>query len=490
MADIFDSILNRSTPADNRRQQEQTAGRGPAQGEGQTDYDRKGEEKLLGRGVIYGPDLRDTSVPLCTANASSHPVVTLPSPSGARFGMSDELLSRHLLILGGTGMGKSNVFYQITEQTMRSMPRDSVMLIFDTKGDFRRRFYQPHNPDHILIGNEEIYRGCSLAWNLFDEVLDAGGTSLNTLEIRLKEITAHLYRGRESETQPFFSMAAADLFVIFVFDYIVHKRGPFTNQALISALKRTDARGMMKIIEANDRFASARSYLGNPDKQTAQSLGILAYINSMVSDLFKGVFAEDRRAGFLAMDKIVRQGGRKKIFLEYDLSAGTVLGPMYSLLIDQALKAALAGQEDGRPHLYLVIDEFKLLPDLDHIEHALNYGRSKGIRVCAGIQSVSQIYEVYGREKGESILSGFMNCFAFKTIDRESREYTSERFGKNYSTINYISDTHYYSIQREGYAVEDWDILALDTGDAYIDLLGYPSFKFHFCEYPAPTGQS
>lgn len=445
------------------------------------DPDPIGSVQMLERAVIYGPDLRTTIVPRETA--ASSPVVTFKSSFGIRFGMNDELLSKHLLMLGGTGMGKSNTFYQIIRQLMTQLQDDAVMVIFDTKGDYYRKFYDRDNPNHILIGNEEIYRDISPVWNLYDEVLDfAGGTRISSLEVRLKELAAHLFRGRESQTQPFFHLAAADLFVKFAIDYVrTHKL--VSTQRLISALKCTDAKKMLEMIDRNPEFASARSYLGDPGKMTAQALGILAYLNSMISDLFVGIFAENRATGQFSMRKLVHEGKKKVIFLEYDLSVGEVLDPMYSLLIDLALKEAMTRQEDGKPHLYLVVDEFKLLPDLQHIENALNYGRSKGIRVFAGIQSVSQVYEVYGEDKGKSILSGFMNCFAFKTIDRESREYISERFGKNYSNITYSSGTNYYSVQREGYAVEDWNIVNLGIGDAYIDILGYPPFRFHFSEY-------
>lgn len=310
----------------------------------------------------------------------------------------------------------------------------------------------------------------------------SGNTTIKSLELRLKEMASHLYRGRESETQPFFHLASADLFVKFAIDYAKQHKHLSTAE-LISALKSSDAKKMVEMIERNPEFASARSYLGDPGKMTAQALGILAFLNSMVNDLFVGIFAENRPTGQFSMRKLVHEGLGKVIFLEYDLSLGEVLGPMYSLMIDLALKEALTRVEDRRPHLYLVVDEFKLLPDLQHIENALNYGRSKGVRVFAGVQSVSQIYEVYGEDKGKSILSGFMNCFAFKTLDKESREYTSERFGKNYSNINYKSNSNSHSVQREGYAVEDWNILDLDVGDAYIDLLSYPPFRFHFREY-------
>lgn len=487
MSDVFDKLARTNSPVkqggyrtgnkDGLRQDRPSFG----------SMDPVGKVELFERCVIFGPDLRTTEVPERTAMADSSPVLTFSSPYNESFGMNDDMISKHLLMLGATGQGKSNTFYQIIGKLMERMQKDpvkdSAMLIFDTKGDFFRRFYDKNNPNHIVIGNEDIYKKVSPAWNIFLEVFNfSGPTPVRTLELRLKEMASHLFRGRESETQPFFHLAAADLFVKFVIDYALQKK-TFTTSALVSELKNTDAQKMLKMIERNPDFASARSYLGDPSRLTPQALGILAYLNSMVNDLFQGVFAENRSTGEVSMRKLVHDGKGKVIFLEYDLSVGEVLGPMYSLLIDLALKEALTRQEDERAHLYLVVDEFKLLPDLQHIENALNYGRSKGIRVFAGIQSVSQIYEIYGEDKGKSILSGFLNCFAFKTLDKESREYTSERFGKNYSNMNYKSASNQHTVQREGYAVEDWDILDLDVGDAYIDLLGYPPFRFHFRKY-------
>lgn len=447
-----------------------------------------GKVEMLERSVIYGADLRTTSTPRITVTPESSPVVRFRSPSGEMFGISDKLLSMHLLLLGATGQGKSNAFYFIIDHLMQKMKedpvKDSVMLIFDTKGDFYNRFYDPHNPNHIVIGNEAIYSSRSPVWSIFREAydIDKGIPPVKTLEIRMKEIAAHLFRGRESETQPFFHLAAADLFVKFAVDYVMNKN-ELTTAALISARKKADAKSMKEMLERNPEFASAKSYLGDPEKQTAQALGILAFLNSMINDLFQGIFNENRPTGEVSMRELIHDGRGLTIFLEYDLSTGNVLDPMYSLLIDLALKEALTRQDDKRPHLYLVADEFKLLPDLQHIENALNYGRSKGIRVFAGVQSISQIYEAYGEDEGNSILSGFLNCFAFKTLDKKSREYTSERFGKNYSNINYRTDLNNHSVQREGYAVEDWNILDLDIGDAYIGLLGYPPFRFHFSLY-------
>lgn len=57
------------------------------------------------------------------------------------FGISEEVLSKHILLVGGTGSGKTNLFYHIVKQLKSKMTADDVMLIFDSKGDFHKKFY-------------------------------------------------------------------------------------------------------------------------------------------------------------------------------------------------------------------------------------------------------------------------------------------------------------------------------------------------------------
>ena len=50
--------------------------------------------------------------------------------------ISNSLLSRHFMLLGGIGTGKTNMFFQMMSQLNRTLTKDDVMIIFDTKGDF------------------------------------------------------------------------------------------------------------------------------------------------------------------------------------------------------------------------------------------------------------------------------------------------------------------------------------------------------------------
>ena len=83
--------------------------------------------------------------------------------------LSDNLLSSHLLFLGGIGTGKTNAIFQLVTQLRASMTDRDVMLIFDTKGDFHKEFYRPGDP---VISNDSKATGTSRVdyWNLFREI--------------------------------------------------------------------------------------------------------------------------------------------------------------------------------------------------------------------------------------------------------------------------------------------------------------------------------
>lgn len=184
------------------------------------------------------------------------------------------------------------------------------------------------------------------------------------------------------------------------------------------------------------------------------------------------------------MRRAIRQKGGKAIFVEYDLSVGETLTPVYRLLIDQALKEAL-GREHSEGRVYVIADEFKLLPKLQHIDDALNFGRGLGVRIVAGIQSIDQLYDIYGRDRGNVIAGGFGNIFAFRTNDENSRSFISKRFGRNITVYEYMNNQKNvidYQ-EREGYTVEEWDQMELGTGQAVIGAGYEQPFLFQFQKY-------
>ncbi|MCD7749515.1 MAG: type IV secretion system DNA-binding domain-containing protein, partial [Oscillospiraceae bacterium] len=73
---------------------------------------------------------------------------------------------QNLLLLGGSGSGKTNIMNQIVAQVLewnRTGAWDGVSLIFDTKGDYISHNHFFKSGDYI-IGNDRRYRSRSVVW--------------------------------------------------------------------------------------------------------------------------------------------------------------------------------------------------------------------------------------------------------------------------------------------------------------------------------------
>lgn len=437
----------------------------------------------LKKTILYGGDINTNPIPAQTAAAANNPMVVFDSDKG-KFGLSKEIFSKHLLLLGGIGSGKTNTAYFILRGLLKAKTTEDLLLIFDSKGDFYEKFYNEWDPNHIVIGNHEAYANRSLGWNIFDELRNARGGFDKTSELAAKEIAKSLFAGRESQNQPFFSQAATDVVAKVLIDFFRHRPARMLNNAdLVRFFRGANVNVYHDMIDRNPDFESARDYFGKRGSNlTPQALGVLSYITTMVNDIFIGIFGESPSTGGFSMRQLVRHKGGKVVFIEYDLSTGEILGPIYGLLYDLALKEAMGGR-NHKGSVYLMCDEFRILPKLSHINDALNLGRSLGVKVIAGLQTINQLYDVYGEDLGKTLAAGFMNSMCFQTFDLDTRKFIAERFGDNYTNMSFHSLAVPVHAQREGHVVEDWDILKLKVGEAFVNLTGHDPFRFHFRKY-------
>ncbi len=401
------------------------------------------------------------------------------------FTINPKIMSRHIMLLGGAGSGKTNVF-NLTVEQLRDEDNNNandVFIVFDTKGDFQKNFGKPGD---IVLGNGKEYRKYSARWNIFDDVL-ADGDNPEDYELNAREMAVSLFSGRGSASQPFFSNAARDIFAHVIIYFIRRakadplKRGYLlNNKELVKFLLNADGKRYHKIFNFYSDMKGLLSYIG--DGTSNQALGVFGELKSMLYDCFLGVFADDDTKGRFSMRKAVRDKGGRAVFVEYDLAVGEAMTPIYRLLIDLALKEALGRSEGEKGNVYMILDELKLLPRLQHLDDALNFGRSMGVKVIAGLQTINQLYDIYGREKGLVIAGGFATLFCFHTSDNASREYVTELFGENVVGYQYTGiDRLVEKREREGHTVETWDQLRLKQGQAVIGLADEESpFIFQF----------
>jgi len=384
-----------------------------------------------------------------------------------------DLLSRHLMFLGGIGTGKTNALEQIITQLRHNMTSSDVMIIFDTKGDFYRSFYKPGD---VVISNDETATGSNGLdyWNIFNEIENDEHMEENIVEIS----KALFHQKLEKTNQPFFPNAAKDLFAAVLTHFVRNRKTlKADNLTLRTFFDSSQTAQLREMLSQHNDMKAMVSYIA--DDRSPQTQGVMSELQQLSREIFLGNF---KKCGTLSIRNLVRSKGGKLVFIEYDIGVGAMLSPIYSLLFDMAIKEALC-RKKSEGNVYFVADEFRLIPNLQHVDDAVNFGRSLGVKFMIGIQNVEQVYECYGEQRARSIMSGFLTSIAFRVNDASSKNYIKDLHGKNRKKETYMSAVQTRGITeevREAYVVEDWDISNLVLGEAIIGLPGKPPFRFKF----------
>ncbi len=387
--------------------------------------------------------------------------------------LDEDLLSKHILFIGGIGTGKTNAISQLVSQLRASFTQDDVMIIFDTKGDFYKSFYRVGD---IVISNDEKATGenGSDYWNIFNEI-----EQNEQMEENIVEIAKTLFLEKTSNTsQPFFPNAARDLFSGILTHFFRNKSTIQTdNKTLRDFMDKTPPGGIRDILMQHGDLRSMINYIS--DDRSPQTQGVLSELMQLTREIFLGNF---KKSGDLSIRNLIRKKGGKIIFIEYDLGIGNLLTPIYRLMFDMAIKEALS-RNKSEGNVWFVADEFRLIPNLQHVDDAVNFGRSLGVKFVIGIQNVEQVYNAYGTNLAKSILSGFLTTVAFRVNDFESRKFIKELFGSNRKKEIYMSSVSTRGIVeqiRDAFVIEDWDISQLGVGEAIIGLQNKDPFLFQF----------
>lgn len=431
--------------------------------------------------ILYGNQLM-SSVPVSAKDAQFALIGKNRNGQTVAWPIDEGTLSKHMILLGAIGMGKSNAMNNIVRSVRGTMDRNDIMVIFDTKGDYYKEFYTPG--DVVISNDKRATNGARTDyWNLFGEVMID-----NRWEENATEIAKTIFADRlEKTTQVFFPNAAKDLLSALIL-CICRNQEPMetkNNRYLLRILQNLTSEKMVSYLKYHPDMENMISYI--QDSKSGQTLGVISELQSATRELLVGNFAQK---GNLSMRQLIRQKGGRAVFVEYDLGIGGVLTPIYRLLFDLAIKEALC-RERNEGNVYFIMDEFSLLPHLQHIDDGVNFGRSLGARFIIGAQNISQVYDAYGADRANSLLSGFSTTICFRLNDGKSREFFKELNGKNGRITSYDSTVKargQIDQYREAYVVEDYDIDTLNIGEAIIHSGAYPPFRFYFKKYEERMG--
>ncbi len=449
--------------------------------------------------ALFGHNIRDNPVPEETADRRRGPFSVFQDPvSGKVIGLNKESLSLGCLAVAAPGGGKTNLFDMILSRLLTAMDNQDVIIIFDTKGDYLAEFgSRIPEEERVVIGSGWEYRKITSYHNIFAEIMPRGvdGKLVYTpdSDVDALEIAELFFQQMHSETQPVFPAMAeqivAGIIIYFMRRYWREDQSRLNNQELIHFFQSRTTEELKAVFEEDymEDYKSCISYISGKGTQTQ---GVNSYIGAILRKMFIGPFAMADPAREFSMMHILTGRKRTVVFIEYDLKRGNALAPMYGILIDQALKNALGGRGDTRKNVYLLLDEWALLPKLKYAADSLSFGRSQGVKVMAGIQNISAIEDLYGEAGARNILAGFQNIYAFRITDYHTRRYIVERLGENYQNISFSAQNESANIQYTGHTLEEWDLMELELGQAAVVLAGEAPFLFRFPRYCAPPGMS
>lgn len=403
--------------------------------------------------------------------------ISISSSCGNAWSFDRNLLSSHLLAVGSIGSGKTNLIYHIVKSIISNISERDIIIFFDSKGEFLDRFYRSND---YVIGNSNQYSKYPLSkWNLYKELSVTGSISR---EDTIREIATSLFRKSiDKAKDPTFASGARDIFAALIEAQFRDNDSNQDNASLREFMGRLDIKGIKERMDRHPDLHWINMYMHSEGSATTQSF--LSPLGSVVHDVFTAHFAE---VGSFSIREAIQKRGGKSIFLEYDIVNSNLIDTVYTVLLDLASKEAL-GDEERERHVYFVLDEFPLIPKLNYIDNLINFGRSRGIRVIAGIQNINQVKSVYGDSLGTSILSGFSTHLAFRLFDKESRDFVSERHGRNRKLVRLpYSDASQSGSQtyEHGNVIEDWDMVALQNGECIVSSPSGNPCRFFPMLYP------
>lgn len=384
-----------------------------------------------------------------------------------------EMLMKGTALIGQTGSGKTYCAKKMVKELRKNLPSNYSMVIVQAKNDFDECVREG---DFIIEQGKNSKQ--SVHWNLFKDILKDGYDD-NLIELNTREFVAHLFADKKEQKEQFFVDGAKELLYCVIVSYIdsaktnLHARKKLTNKGLRDFFLQYSAEDYKELLEKSGEPGVLKMILGEGDN--LQGLGVYGELVTTVLNSLVDIFAMD---GDFSIREFVDKKCGKALFINYDPAYKDSQVKIYSSIIKLILKETLS-QNGSRGNVILVCDELPTMGRTD-IAEAVNLGRAKGLISILGMQSIAQLYSIYGEYDGQKLLSGMCTKLYFRPNDVLTRQYMIEDFGKVVAEYMVLSPGGTCSERRESMALEDEDVIGMHTGDCFVKCVNGDMFQFHF----------
>lgn len=430
----------------------------------------------FGRG-LKSEKKKDGSGTVLTADAVRRKLRSLKMASDLTIGkmpLVKDMETRHFLVTGSTGSGKTNWMHNILPQVEK---KKQPTVVVDQTGEMIAKYYNKERGDIIFNPFDER----SHVWDFWADIVDD-----ESLERFANILMGFNRKISGTRSDPFWEKSAIEIFESAVrYQKATHDK---SIERLNILVRQTDLKHLRKKLAGT---AAAR-YLESENSVTANS--ILSVLTTSTKPL---AYLQDTTGQNVFSLKSyfegVKNGSDAWLFLATKPSNRSLTLPLIACLVELVLAELMDIGIDENRRVWFVLDELAALGVLPGLSPLMTEGRKYGACVLAGLQSLNQLYEHYGyhagskifgqfgtlcffRNQEESIVRMISNMCGTETITRQQK---NTSFGAN----EFRDGVSYNEQQTKKELVTQNDISSLAVGECYM-LLPEPEVRLAKVQTP------
>ena len=374
--------------------------------------------------------LPQRAIDLVSRNPPPYRIAGAPYPERAE--------TQHTIVSGTTGSGKTVLISDLVGQIRE---RGERCVVYDKMGSYTRAFFDPKR-DRLL--NPLDAR--SPRWSPFYEARSP--RDFDTM-------AAALIPQQKDTVDPFWVTAARQLFANGA--GVLRERGVTENRVLVEHLLKTDLTQLAQAMEGT----VAQSIVDPDNPKTALSVRAMLTANIGALEYLPDIGEPFSIRDWIADDGLARDGptrdgptrdgpardtrarkGGGFLFLTSRGDQHASLRGLISTWLEIAVNAMLSLKQDDARRIWVVLDELPTLHQVPSLQPGLAESRQFGGCFVLGIQVISALRDLYGRNGAETISGLCGTRVVLAAPDRDTAQWSADSLGR--SEVEEISEGFSY----------------------------------------------
>lgn len=321
-----------------------------------------------------------------------------------------DMETRHFLVTGSTGSGKTNLMHNLLPQIE---DKAHPAIVLDQTGEMISKYYNPERGDVIFNPFDKR----SHDWDFWEDC--ASQIDLESFA----EILIGFHSKKGNNNIDFWESAAQSIFVG-VAEYLKAK-AQYSIEELYSVLTQTPDDQMQLILSGKD----AAKHFTKSNAKTAASIMSVLLANIKPLRFLSDNSNNGQKFSLKQHFASIRNGSKAWLFLAAKPSHRNLTLPLLACLAELSMSRLMEIGINKDRRLWFIIDELPSLGKLPVLSQMLSEGRKYGACILAGMQSLNQLYSNYGHYDGSTIFGQFGTAFFFRNSEPSVAKMVSSMCG-------------------------------------------------------------